>query len=204
MILVSAMLLPLVLAEIGQSAWPEAGTPYQRARTSLASSGFRPEHQKAPRPHGSYPELDCKRGAATCSSSFVSRSEGWTCRIEVVVDRRTLLITSDLLWETKKPCGPPKEALTVPHLRGSYLAARTKLRLLGYKPIPVNPPASICSDQRCKQTIRLSEGECATDVPACNFYWRSPEGRYLRVRTEGEFAPKIRFNEWIGKGDLPD
>ena len=204
MILFPAMLLSLSMAEIDQSAWPRAGTSYQRAKASLASSGFRPERRKVSNPHSLYPEIDCKHSARICSSSFVSRAEGWTCRIDVVVDRQTLLLKSDVLWETKKPCDPPKEASNVPHLRGRYLAARTKLQLLGYRPIPVSLPASICSDQSCKRTIRLIEGECATDVPACNFYWRSPKGRYLRVRTEGEFAPIIRFNEWIGKGELPD
>ena len=90
-------------------------------------------------------------------------------------------------------------------LTGSlYLKARVALRRSGYKPIQLNYPATLCSDQACKRILHISEGECAADIAACNFYWRSPKGRYLQVRTEGEFNPQVVETEWITRNDLPD
>jgi hypothetical protein len=74
---------------------------------------------------------------------------------------------------------PPRPA-DAPQLYGPYLAARSRLVSLGYKPIKssMRPLRKIWSGA-------IAEAECAMDVDACNMNWRAPDGRVLQVSTAG-------------------
>jgi hypothetical protein len=90
-----------------------------------------------------------------------------------------------------------------PQLYGPYLAARSRLVSLGYKPI--------------KSSMRLfmknwpdaiTEAECAMDADACNMNWRAPDGRVLQVGTAGPLygdavrKQRVVAEHWLTPAEL--
>lgn len=72
-----------------------------------------------------------------------------------------------------------------------YNQARAWMVDHGYQPLRVKtdhrskPCADWSEDSKCSPSD-LPEGECAADVPACNFFWRTPSGEVVKVMTWGE------------------
>jgi len=74
----------------------------------------------------------------------------------------------------------------VPKLSGRYVIVRWRLQRLGFTPLSLQNPASVCVTRACRQLRTFPEAQCAIDAPLCNMFWRAPNRRVLRIATCGE------------------
>ncbi|WP_443747572.1 hypothetical protein [Asticcacaulis solisilvae] len=171
--------------------FPPNGTPYAQAKASLLRQGLKlaPDKPVHPDPHNR--ELDCDPpGSTDCQALFLHKEEdGWRFYVLVPVDVRSGKVNDiHFAWRGEgHEAIPPPEPPDVPKLRGSYGAARQKLRKLGYMPIrAVGSPGRTCANEECNRTLVIREGICASDIAVCEMFWRAPDGRILEVMTSGE------------------
>lgn len=187
--------------------FPKPGTPYPDARTLLLRQGAKPAPSIVTSHDHAFPELDCDRRHGCRAVFYIKAANGWQEPVVVYVDQKTrTVIDADYARPVDGvPSISPPFPANVPKVRGSYMRARTTLKAMGYKPSRNGMgPAPHCPDNACKKLEYLPEAQCAADAPLCIAYWTAPNGRVLKIHTEGEIDLHIAYMEWVPKKELSE
>lgn len=199
----------LAAAHLETLNFPSAGATYAEARASLLKQGVQPVREKATHHDRRFQELDCSRDTKErpCRAVFLhTQRDGWKVYVVVYThnDSDKTVIDADYprpvegLLSIAPPIPPD-----MPAVRGSYAEARIKLRELGFKPARRSgEPQGICLDRPCNRRIKVSEAQCAMDVPVCIAYWIAPDQRILAISAVGEINPRIEYMRWSTRKDL--
>lgn len=192
---------------------PKPGVTFLDAKRDLLGQGLTiaPDPRFRAKPREREPGLYCDDGRpAWCEALFLyKRPDGWGDYVVVsvnpvdgrIVEARFAQFADHLLTI------PPPEPRDAPKLKGTYFSARKRLRTLGYAPMRTasGEPASVCADTKCKTLVKLPEAQCAMDVPICNTFWLSPNGRVLKVMTVGEIrAGDVYYVTWSSRREQHD
>jgi hypothetical protein len=198
-------ILALVLMPLAASAakqheirLPARGAPYAKARAELLKQGLAIDCDLAPYPKPRHSEADCDQDRAL----FLETADGgWRYYVIVEVDPNGKTVSRAYYPASidALPAIPPPLAPDVPQLKGSYLKARKRLLVQGFKPARYRDHSFMdrfCRDENCDHTFMLPEIQCSgTGLGYCNAYWISRGGRALHVSTIGDDR-EIYFVEW--------
>jgi hypothetical protein len=193
-----------------QPRLPAVGQPFSEAELDLLGQGLTLAQDTRRIPDSAKPGLRYDRGPPlSCYALFLyRRPDGWGDYIVVSVDPIDKRVTEARFaqFADRLVSIPPPEPPDVPKLKGTYFAARARLRAIGYVPMrTVGEPARVCTDKKCKNLVELPEAQCAMDIPICNTFWRSPKGRVLKVMTIGEIkAGDVYYVIWSTRREQRD